>query len=235
MKVIKCMSIAHAQERGIKEVLEHGRIIETEDGELTAMADPIVFVLDNPTAAPAIHRLSRYKFLYCEDYARQLWEGVTNEFDYDYNKCLRHAGVNGDIDQIQVCIDRLRENPTTRRALASTWSPDRDCVAKNPPCLQNMHFWLRKTDDGKNKLDLKIHIRSNCMTAMPVNAYGFTRYQQIVAEILGVSIGTYMHDSDMPHLYLRNNYEEIVTWIADCGIVPNPAVTNALDRISRSV
>jgi thymidylate synthase len=94
-------------------------------------------------------------------------------------------GNLGGIDQIQKSIiDRLIENPTSRRAIAITWSPVFDLARDEPPCLQIVQCLI----DRKDNLNLVCLFRSNDMlSAWGQNAYGLAYMQKFIVD--GVNEG----------------------------------------------
>lgn len=89
-------------------------------------------------------------------------------------------GNLGGIDQIQTSIiDRLIENPTSRRAVAITWSPVFDISREEPPCLQIVQCLIDKT----RHLNLVCLFRSNDMlSAWGQNAYGLAHMQKFILD-----------------------------------------------------
>lgn len=89
-------------------------------------------------------------------------------------------GNLGGIDQIQKSIiDRLIENPTSRRAVAITWSPVLDISREEPPCLQIIQCLI----DKSNHLNLVCLFRSNDMlSAWGQNAYGLAHMQKFILD-----------------------------------------------------
>ena len=94
-------------------------------------------------------------------------------------------GNLGGIDQIQKSIiDRLIENPTSRRAVAITWSPVLDLARNEPPCLQIVQCLIDRT----GHLNLVCLFRSNDMlSAWGQNAYGLAHMQKFILD--GVNAG----------------------------------------------
>ncbi|PKL59572.1 MAG: thymidylate synthase [Methanomicrobiales archaeon HGW-Methanomicrobiales-4] len=94
-------------------------------------------------------------------------------------------GNLGGIDQIQKSIiSRLIENPTSRRAVAITWSPVFDLVRDEPPCLQIVQCLI----DRRQHLNLVCLFRSNDMlSAWGQNAYGLAHMQKFILD--GVNEG----------------------------------------------
>lgn len=241
MRIMQCASIADAHEKAIRHILEKGNVIITEDGEVTAETDPITLVIQRPLNDPKIHECSSYREMYSEQYAKDLWEGTTAEFDYDYNKLLRHYETGNPLgekavvytDQIQAMIDRLRDEPISRRACATTWRPAEHCDSgyRNPPCLQHIQGWVRNS-----MFNMRVVYRSNdILGAAGVNMYGNIQMQNRIAGKIGVAVGTYHHDATIPHIYLKKNLSEVVRWRDECKIRPNDDIAAQIDRLQKEV
>jgi thymidylate synthase len=94
-------------------------------------------------------------------------------------------GRTGGIDQIQrSLINRLIENPNSRRAIAITWVPEFDISRDEPPCLQIIQCIITR----ENKLNLVCLFRSNDMlSAWGQNAYGLAHLQRYIID--GINSG----------------------------------------------
>lgn len=117
-------------------------------------------------------------------------------------ECLACDGTGGEkIDQVfgrGGIVEQLCKVPHTRRAQIITWQPWSHQSDPNAPCLQRM--WFRV--DQQNLLNMNIHIRSNdSFKAGYMNMYAFTELQKMVADTLGVGVGSYIHVADSFHIY----------------------------------
>ena len=101
------------------------------------------------------------------------------------------------INQIDKCVELLKQNGHTRRAQAVTWQAWNDLGVDDPSCLQRL--WFRVQD---SKLNMVINMRSNdSYRASFMNMHAFTELQKLVADEVGVSVGEYVHISDSFHIY----------------------------------
>jgi thymidylate synthase len=105
------------------------------------------------------------------------------------------------INQIQICIDKLKKCSYTRRAQAVTWQVWNDNDIDDPPCLQRL--WFRMEDrGGVDVLNMDAFFRSNCgYKAAYMNMYALTELQKFVADEIGVPTGSYTHHADSYHIY----------------------------------
>jgi thymidylate synthase len=108
---------------------------------------------------------------------------------------------NRPVDQFEYVYNTLRSDPTSRQAVITIWDPAKECTvekSKDYPCSNYLTFLIR---DGK--LDLTLNMRSNDILwgFSSINVYEFTVLQEIMANMLGVEVGTYYHTANSFHCY----------------------------------
>ncbi|WP_319377955.1 thymidylate synthase [uncultured Methanocorpusculum sp.] len=211
MKLLRAPNLARAHELVIRYILEKGSLLTTENGEETVETDEVCLFVDTPLAKPMVSPCSRFKEAFLDEYAKNLIEGSDSVFEYDYHGRLFDWGCgltqNGEIhqDQIQYIIDKLRESPVSRRAVAVTWCPPVDAKLADCPCLQLVQCVVRE-----GKLNMKIVFRSNDMlSAAGSNMFALAKLQEYIAEKIGVGVGTYTHISLVPHVYYKRDAADI--------------------------
>lgn len=113
-------------------------------------------------------------------------------------------------DQIDPLIERLRKDPSDRRAVLQIWDQangddpyvepfnDLTVESKDPPCNNLVYFKLRQ-----NKLHMTVICRSNDIHwgLFAVNLPTFGILQSYIAARLGVEMGTQTHLSNSLHVY----------------------------------
>lgn len=107
----------------------------------------------------------------------------------------------GERSQYEVVRDRLRAKPDTRKAVIQLFDRE-DILAdyEDVPCTCTLQFLVR---DGF--LHLVVHMRSNdVFMGLPHDIFAFTMIQEILANHLGVKLGTYKHMVGSFHLYDRD-------------------------------
>ncbi len=119
---------------------------------------------------------------------------VVTEFDaeddkrwpYGYHDSLANfPGRKGKIDQLGRTIEKLVNEPFMRRGNMSTWVPERDIDSKDPPCLQNIWFFLVPNGANSFVLNMNYVFRSrNVMIAAPMNMVGLYILQCYVRDQL---------------------------------------------------
>ena len=107
------------------------------------------------------------------------------------------------LNQIQGVVDRLRENPGSRRAAAVVWAPeDAVRVSQDIPCTFGVFFHVR---DGR--LSMTTAMRSNnAYRILLFNLFEFSMLQELVAAELGLPLGDYLHWAASMHVY-DNDFE----------------------------
>ena len=101
--------------------------------------------------------------------------------------------------QIPGIIERLRANPTDRRAVVAIWEEcDLTAETKDPPCNDLVFFKLRQ-----DMLYMTVTCRSNDIHwgLQAVNLPQFGVLQEFVASFLGAGVGTQTHVSNSLHAY----------------------------------
>lgn len=209
---VRSYCIGKAHEEVIKTILKYGRYLLTEDGEKTLeMPEPLNIHVGDPFADYMISPHNMFGAGAMRSYVRDLLEGSDSDFVYTYHDRLfaypRSDG--GGYDQIAYIVEKLESEPASRRAMAITWSPEKDMASANPPCLQRMQCFVR---DGN--LNMHVEFRSNDMlSALGANMYALAHLQKSVADALGVAVGWYSHTSVSAHLYYERDYEELMRYV----------------------
>ncbi len=135
----------------------------------------------------------------------KIWDAFTNPGDvvtvaYGY-RWRKHFGR----DQLKGLIDLLTKEPSSRQAVVVTWDPAHDGLSlfkkANVPCPYTFTVNI-----FGGKLHLHNMVRSNDMVlGFPFDVAGFCLLQYILAQKLGVKVGTYSHSISNAHIY-ENHY-----------------------------
>ena len=136
------------------------------------------------------------------------WADAEGELGPVYGKQWRSwAAPNGQsIDQIAKLIEGLKTNPYSRRHIVSAWNPaDVDDMAL-PPCHCLFQFFVA---DGK--LSCQLYQRSaDVFLGVPFNIASYALMTHMVAEVVGLQVGEFVHTFGDAHLYL-NHIEQAKT------------------------
>jgi thymidylate synthase len=107
--------------------------------------------------------------------------------------------------QINLVHDILSLDPNSRQAIMTMYRVE-DLIAvhgvgkKDIPCTLTLQFLLRE-----NRLNLIANMRSNdAWLGLPYDIFCFTTLQRILADMLQVKYGEYVHQSGSEHLYQKN-------------------------------
>jgi thymidylate synthase len=148
------------------------------------------------------------------------------------------------LDQLQAVIDRLKKDPSSRRAAISIYHPE-DAVrdSKDIPCTFGIFYYIR---------DFKLHsttlMRSNnSFILMPYNIFEFSLLAEVVctevnSKDLPIEFGSLTHTAISMHLYDENGNIEKSKKIIDAAknviaakIPKIPKSSNPLEQIRQLV
>ena len=131
------------------------------------------------------------------------WADAQGELGPVYGKQWRSwAAPDGrSIDQISGLIQALKSNPWSRRHVISAWNPaDVDDMAL-PPCHCLFQFHV-STD---NKLSCQLYQRSaDVFLGVPFNIASYALLTLMVAQVVGLKLGSFVHTLGDAHLYLNH-------------------------------
>lgn len=105
--------------------------------------------------------------------------------------------------QLEKCIKQLKENKDTRRAWLTIFDgKEKDDYMYDTPCTLSIGFDIKPLI---GTLDMCVTMRSNDLVYGFCNdQYCFTKLQKMVADELGVPIGTYYHFAHDLHIYRKH-------------------------------
>lgn len=115
---------------------------------------------------------------------------------------------------LKTVIEMLKEKPDSRQAVISIFRPEdvyfaQEGSCKDIPCTIALQFLVRN-----DKVHLITTMRSNdAWLGLPYDVFCFTSIQWVVAQALGLEVGTYCHNVGSMHLYTKDaskfsrNYE----------------------------
>jgi len=125
----------------------------------------------------------------------KIFDGITEkEFELD-------EGIN----QIEMLIEKAKEEPISRKLQATTWQPHKDLLISGAPCLQRL--WIRIIEDKYMVLETMWRSR-DLYKAWPANCVGFTEVGKWLAERLDLDFVQYVDFSNSLHIY-KSDYDEV--------------------------
>lgn len=108
------------------------------------------------------------------------------------------------IDQITQVIDQIRKNPDSRRLIVSAWNVAEIDTMTLPPCHTLFQFYV-----ADNKLSCQLYQRSaDVFLGVPFNIASYALLTQMVAQVTGLEVGTFVHTLGDAHIYL-NHTEQV--------------------------
>jgi thymidylate synthase len=130
------------------------------------------------------------------------WADAEGDLGPVYGKQWRSwADPNGaSIDQIEKLVHGLKTNPNSRRHIVTAWNPaDVDDMAL-PPCHCLFQFFVA---DGK--LSCQLYQRSaDVFLGVPFNIASYALLTMMVARVVGLKPGEFIHTFGDAHLYLNH-------------------------------
>jgi len=107
------------------------------------------------------------------------------------------------IDQIASVVDALRRNPDSRRHIVSAWNVGEVADMALPPCHALFQFYVA---DGR--LSCQLYQRSaDVFLGVPFNIASYALLTELVAKIVGLAPGDFVHTMGDAHLY-ANHFEQ---------------------------
>jgi thymidylate synthase len=129
-------------------------------------------------------------------------DGVTANSAYGARLFRRHPKIaQGRLDQWAYVVEELKKDPDSRRAVMHLRVPDDSIDAKlDVPCTLALQFFIRE-----GKLHQIVNMRSSdVIFGIAYDIPAFTIFQELLANELGVEMGTYTHMSNSLHIYERH-------------------------------
>ena len=131
-----------------------------------------------------------------------------NELGPIYGFQWRHSGANykdrhtnyhnKGVDQLQNCIDLLKNDPNSRRMIVCSWNPKDLSQMALPPC----HILFQWYVSEDQHLSLQLYQRSgDCFLGIPFNIMSYSILIYMVAHITGLKPGKFIHIIGDSHVY----------------------------------
>lgn len=208
--MITFQNATEAFEQLYDEILNNGVFTEND----TIALYNVCFTISNPVDRIITTPWRKFK----PEYAELEWNWYLSGWPY-VTEIKKHAKIwdnmhNGDDrvnsnygyqwmrnDQLNKCIEQLKQNPNTRQAWISLFDgKEKDDYKYDTPCTIGIGFRIQN-----NKLHMTVIMRSNDLVfGFGVDQYCFSKLQELVAKEVGVEIGTYTHFASDLHIYKRH-------------------------------
>ena len=107
------------------------------------------------------------------------------------------------VDQISNLIQRIKENPDSRRHIVSGWNVGEVDKMALPPCHTLFQFYV-----GEGKLFCQLYQRSaDVFLGVPFNIASYALLTMMVAQVTNLGLGDFVHTFGDVHLY-KNHLEQ---------------------------
>jgi thymidylate synthase len=112
--------------------------------------------------------------------------------------------IGGSVDQIELLIRSLRENPDSRRHLVSAWNVADLKNMALPPCHVLFQFYV-----AKGRLSCQLYQRSaDIFIGVPFNIASYSLLLLMVAQVTGLKPGEFIHTLGDAHIY-KNHIDQV--------------------------
>jgi thymidylate synthase len=104
------------------------------------------------------------------------------------------------VDQITQVLEQIRSNPSSRRHIVSAWNVGEIGKMALPPCHTLFQFYVV---DGR--LSCQLYQRSaDIFLGVPFNIVSYSLLTMMIAQILGLKPGDFVHTLGDAHIYLNH-------------------------------
>ena len=132
------------------------------------------------------------------------------------------------IDQIAAVVESLKSNPDSRRHIVSAWNPAEIEDMALPPCHCLFQFFVA---DGK--LSCQLYQRSaDVFLGVPYNIASYALLTMMVAKVVGLEPGEFVHTLGDAHLYLNHLDQAREQLSRDPLPLPRLEITDKADLFS---
>ena len=142
---------------------------------------------------------------YLKENGVRIWDEWADEngdlgpvYGYQWRSCPNPGG--GHTDQIVQLVDRIKNNPYSRRHVVSAWNPSFIEEMALPPCHCLFQFHVQ---DGR--LSCQLYQRSaDTFLGVPFNIASYALLTMMVAQVCDLEPGDFVHTFGDVHLYLNH-------------------------------
>jgi thymidylate synthase len=130
------------------------------------------------------------------------WADANGELGpvYGYQWRSWPSRTDGTIDQISNLIRDLKANPDSRRLIVTAWNPADIPKMALPPCHCLFQFCV-----SQGRLSCQLYQRSaDIFLGVPFNIASYALLTLMVAQVVGLAPGEFIHTLGDAHLYLNH-------------------------------
>jgi thymidylate synthase len=122
----------------------------------------------------------------------------------NYTNCHDNYENKG-IDQLQECINSIKNSPASRRMMVSAWNVSDIKKMALPPCHSLFQWYV----SSNNELSLQLYQRSGDMfLGVPFNILSYSLLVHMVAHLTNLKPGKFIHIIGDAHIY-ENQYHAV--------------------------
>lgn len=108
------------------------------------------------------------------------------------------------VDQLKNVIEQIKENPSSRRLIVSSWNPAEVDTMALPPCHSLFQFYV---SDGK--LSCQLYQRSgDVFLGVPFNIASYSLLTILIAKECNLGVGEFVHTLGDAHIY-NNHFDQV--------------------------
>ena len=142
---------------------------------------------------------------YLKDHGVSIWDEWADEngelgpvYGHQWRSWPDENG--GTIDQIQNVVNQIKNNPDSRRMIVSAWNVAEVERMALPPCHTMFQFYV-----ANGRLSLQLYQRSaDTFLGVPFNIASYALLLQMMAQVMGLKAGDFIHTTGDTHLYLNH-------------------------------
>lgn len=141
---------------------------------------------------------------YLQENGVRIWnewaDPETGDLGHIYGYQWRHWPdyEGGYIDQIQQCVDMIKNDPGSRRIIVSAWNVADLKNMNLPPCHTFFQFYV-----AGDRLSLQLYQRSaDTFLGVPFNIASYSLLLMMMAQVTGYKAGDFVYTTGDTHLYL---------------------------------
>jgi thymidylate synthase len=137
------------------------------------------------------------------------------------------AADGAQIDQIARVVESIRRQPDSRRHIVSAWNVAEIDKMALPPCHLLFQFYV-----ANGRLSCQLYQRSaDLFLGVPFNIASYSLLTLMVAQVVGLEPGFFVHTLGDAHLYL-NHLEQVETQLArEPHALPTMTLNPSVDSI----
>jgi thymidylate synthase len=131
------------------------------------------------------------------------------------------------VDQITQVLDQIKSNPSSRRLMVSAWNVGEIEKMALPPCHTLFQFYVA---DGR--LSCQLYQRSaDIFLGVPFNIASYSLLTLMVAQIVGLQPGDFVHTLGDAHLYINHLEQADLQLTREPRPLPRMKINAAVDSL----